>query len=186
MTENESAILITGATGTVGNEVVKHLSSAGQNVRVRAAVRSINKAAKIKAVGAEITEVDYTMPTTLTKAFIGVDKLFLNTPFQQDMVELTSNLVSEAVNSGTVKHIVKLSVLDAEDEPGIMGSRIHRQAEKKLKNQGYYLHSCVQAGSCKTLSTSLIVASSLWGLFTSHQVMENLVLSMLEISQLLL
>jgi uncharacterized protein YbjT (DUF2867 family) len=129
MTENESTILITGATGTVGSEVVKQLSSARQSVRVRAAVRSINKAAKIKAV-------DYTKPTTLTKAFIGVDKLFLNTPFQPDMVELTSNLVSEAVNSGTVKHIVKLSVLDAEDEPGIIGTRIHRQAEKKIEESG--------------------------------------------------
>jgi len=28
MTENESTILITGATGTVGSEVVKQLSSA--------------------------------------------------------------------------------------------------------------------------------------------------------------
>jgi uncharacterized protein YbjT (DUF2867 family) len=137
MTENvQGTILITGATGTVGSEVVKQLSSAGQNVRVRAAVRSINKAAKIKAVGVEIAEVDYTKPTTLTKAFSGVDKLFLNTPFQPDMVELTSNLVSEAVNSGTVKHIVKLSVLDAEDEPGIMGTRIHRQAEKKIEESG--------------------------------------------------
>ena len=100
MTENDqSTILITGATGTVGSEVVKQLSSARQGVRVRAAVRSINKAAKIKAVGVEIAEVDYTKPTTLTKAFIGVDKLFLNTPFQPDMVELTFNLVSEAVNS---------------------------------------------------------------------------------------
>src|SRR5712691_6224424 len=107
MTENESTILITGATGTVGSEVVKQLSSARQSVRIRAAVRSISKAAKIKAVGAEIAEIDYTKPTTLTKAFIGVDKLFLNTPFQPDMVELTSSLVSEAVNSGTVKHIVK-------------------------------------------------------------------------------
>jgi uncharacterized protein YbjT (DUF2867 family) len=54
MTENDqSTILITGATGTVGSEVVKHLSSAGQNVRVKAAARSINKAAKIKAVEAE-------------------------------------------------------------------------------------------------------------------------------------
>jgi uncharacterized protein YbjT (DUF2867 family) len=52
------------------------------------------------------------------------------------MVELTSNLVSEAVNSGTVKHIVKLSVLDAEDEPGIIGTRIHRQAEKKIEESG--------------------------------------------------
>ena len=127
MTENESTILITGATGTVGSEVVKQLPSTGQNVRVRAADRSINKAAKIKALGAEITEVDYTKPTTLTKAFSGVYKLLFNTPFQPDMVELTSNLVSEAVNSGTVKHIVKLSVLDAEDEPGIIGTRIHRK-----------------------------------------------------------
>src|SRR5438445_9249827 len=137
MTENDqSTILITGATGTVGSEVVKQLSSAGQNVRVRAAVRSINKAAKINAVGAEITEVDYTKPSTLTKAFIGVDKLFLNTPFQPDMVELTSNVVSEAAKSGTVEHIVKLSVLDAEDEPGIMISRIHRQAEKNIEDSG--------------------------------------------------
>ncbi len=48
MTENESTILITGVTGTVGSEVIKQLSSAGQNVRVRAAVRSINKAAKLR------------------------------------------------------------------------------------------------------------------------------------------
>ena len=53
MTENDqSTILITGATGTVGSEVVRQLSSAGQqNVRVRAAVRSIDKADKIKAMG---------------------------------------------------------------------------------------------------------------------------------------
>jgi uncharacterized protein YbjT (DUF2867 family) len=31
---------------------------------------------------------------------------------------------------------VKLSVLDAEDEPGIMISRIHRQAEKKIEESG--------------------------------------------------
>jgi uncharacterized protein YbjT (DUF2867 family) len=131
-----TTILVAGATGTVGSEVVKQLSSTGQNVRVRATVRSINKAAKIKAVGAEIAEIDYTKPTTLTKAFSGVDKLFLNTPFQPDMVELTSNLVSEAAKSGTVEHIVKLSVLDAEDEPGIMISRIHRQAEKNIEDSG--------------------------------------------------
>jgi uncharacterized protein YbjT (DUF2867 family) len=45
------------------------------------------------------------------------------------MVELTSNLVS-AAKSASVEHIVKLSVLDAEDEPGIMISRFHRLAEK--------------------------------------------------------
>ena len=52
------------------------------------------------------------------------------------MVELTYNLVSEAARSGTVEHIVKLSVLDAEDEPGIMISRFHRQAEKIIEESG--------------------------------------------------
>jgi uncharacterized protein YbjT (DUF2867 family) len=139
MTErNESTILVTGATGNIGNELVKQLSVLGnhRSVRVRAAVRSGIKAAAIKGLGVEVAESDYTKPTTLSKAFIGVDKLFLNTPFQPDMVQLTSNLVAEAAKSGTIEHIVKLSVTGAEAEPGITISRLHREAEKIIEESG--------------------------------------------------
>ena len=61
----------------------------------RAAIRSINKATTIKGLGVELAEIDYAKPATLSKAFNGADKLFLNTPFQPDMVKLTSNLVAE-------------------------------------------------------------------------------------------
>jgi uncharacterized protein YbjT (DUF2867 family) len=45
----ETTILVTGSTGTVGSEVVKRLassisSSSGDNIRIRAAVHSQNKA----------------------------------------------------------------------------------------------------------------------------------------------
>ena len=46
-------------------------------------------------------EIDYTEPTTLRKAFKAVDNLFLNTPYQPNMVELTSHMIAEA-KSGTI------------------------------------------------------------------------------------
>jgi uncharacterized protein YbjT (DUF2867 family) len=52
---HETPILVTGATGNIGTELVKQLSVNNEvrNVRVREAVRSINKAAKIKDSGVE-------------------------------------------------------------------------------------------------------------------------------------
>ena len=60
-------ILVTGATGTVGTELVKQLSSAGQ--KVRAAVHSATRVPsndKLKDV--ELTEMDYNKPETLVTA----------------------------------------------------------------------------------------------------------------------
>jgi len=52
------------------------------------------------------------------------------------MVELSSNFLKEIINSGNIKHIVKLSVMGAESEPGIIGSRLHRQVEKMIEDSG--------------------------------------------------
>jgi uncharacterized protein YbjT (DUF2867 family) len=126
-------ILITGATGTVGSEVVKQLSSKGENLIVRAAARSANDNNTFENVkGVQIVKLDYNNPDSLAAAFKGVDKLFLLTPFQPNMVDLTSNLVNEA-KKVRVKYIVKQSVMGADAEPGITPSRLHRQAEKIIE-----------------------------------------------------
>jgi uncharacterized protein YbjT (DUF2867 family) len=131
-------ILVTGATGTVGSEVVKQLLSAkGQreeDIIVKAAVRSDNDNT-FRNLGVQVVQLDYNKPDSLSAALRGVDKLFLLTPFQSNMVDLTSNLLNEAKQAG-VKYIVKQSVLRADAEPGITSSRSHRQAEKTIEESG--------------------------------------------------
>jgi uncharacterized protein YbjT (DUF2867 family) len=132
-------ILVTGGTGTVGSEVVKQLLSAKgergkQDMVVKAAARSANNST-FKDLGVQVVQLDYNKPDTLSAALIGIDKLFLLTPFQSNMVELTSNLVNEAKKAG-VKYIVKQSVLGADVEPGIIPTRLHRQAEKIIEESG--------------------------------------------------
>ena len=84
-------ILVTGATGRVCSEVVKQLLSAkGERKDIKAAARSANDST-FRNLGVQALEADYNKPDTLS-ALSGVDKLFLLTPFQSNMVDLTSNL----------------------------------------------------------------------------------------------
>ena len=136
-------ILVTGATGTVGSEIVKQLlpSAKGKRGRkeeavvIKAASRSANNSAFEKVGGVQVVRLDYNKPDTLTSALRGVDKLYLLTPFQSDMVDLTSNLVDEAKNAG-VNYVVKQSVRGADAQPGITPTRLHRQAEMIIEESG--------------------------------------------------
>jgi uncharacterized protein YbjT (DUF2867 family) len=138
---NETAILVTGATGTVGSEVVKRLTSPSSPLssgsRVRAAVHSKDKADKLRNENKtiEIVDVDYNKPETIVDALNGMDKLFLLTLPTPNMSEFALSLIKEA-KKNDVKHIVKLSVLDADAEPGIMIGRVHREEEKIIEESG--------------------------------------------------
>ena len=127
-------ILVTGSTGTIGTQVIKQLLE-HPGVIVRAAVRSTGKADAVRSLGAEPVEFDWTRPETLAAAVQGVDKIFLLTPFAPDQVELAQNLIDAAKAAG-VKHIVKLSALGCEYEPGIQLGRWHRAVEKAVEASG--------------------------------------------------
>jgi uncharacterized protein YbjT (DUF2867 family) len=131
-------ILITGASGNVGSEVVRQLSSSRKDINMKAAGHSVESVRKVIKSDDRIepTELDYNKPDTLRQALKDVDKLFLLTPFQSDMVELSSNMLKEVKNAGNINHIVKLSVMGADAEPGITGGRLHRQAEKMIEDSG--------------------------------------------------
>ena len=132
--ESQSTILVTGATGTVGSEVVKQLASSGQ--RIKAAVRTQNKADKFKENKAiDIVSIDYNKPETITDALRHVDRVFLLSPPSPHMAEVSSILVSEA-KKNEIQHIVKLSVFGADSEPGTVIGRIHRQEEKVIEESG--------------------------------------------------
>jgi len=129
--KNEKAILVTGATGTVGSEVVKQLASLGQNVK--ASVHTQSKANKFKDQnGIDTVSIDFYKPETIADAFRYVDRVFLLTPPSPDMTNLYSTLITEA-KKNDIKYIVKLSVIGADIEPGITIGRLHRQEEKIIE-----------------------------------------------------
>jgi NAD(P)-dependent dehydrogenase (short-subunit alcohol dehydrogenase family) len=96
-------ILVTGATGNVGSEVVKQLSRNRLEVNIVAAVHSVKNAKRIEDDGIEVVSIDYNKPESLSAAFKDADKLFLLTPFQSDMVQHSSNLLTEVKNVGTLQ-----------------------------------------------------------------------------------
>ncbi|KUG06614.1 SDR family oxidoreductase [Solirubrum puertoriconensis] len=128
-------ILVTGATGTVGSELVRALINRGVNTR--AAVHSIIKGDRLRHFNPEVqlVEVDYHRPASLPLAFTGVDRVFLLTPFSDQQLIINQQLVDAAKAAG-VQQVVRLSAAGADMEPGIQLGRWHRQMEQYLEQSG--------------------------------------------------
>lgn len=122
-------ILITGASGNVGSEVLKQAVAAKLNIR--AGYLTPEKAKQAPA-GVETVVMDYAQPNTMRAALQGIEKAFLVGPPAQNVPELEGSFVSEAMRSG-VKHIVKLSALGGRKAifPGL-----HRASEEKIEASG--------------------------------------------------
>ena len=132
-----SAILVTGATGTLGREVVRQLLGATGDSNIKASGRSIENVKRvINSDRVEAVQIDYNKPETIKSALIDVDKIFLLTHWQSDLVEVESNVLREIKNAGSIKHIIKSSVIRADSDPGITGSRLHRQVETIIEDSG--------------------------------------------------
>ena len=128
-----NTILVLGATGNVGSQVVQQLANVGVNTR--AAVRSISKASAFKDAGVESVKMDLNKPETVQAALEGVEKVFLLTPPFPNMAEITANLV-EAAKKAQVKYIVKQSGMSADTESTVALLRWHREGEKMIEASG--------------------------------------------------
>lgn len=134
----EKTILVTGATGTVGSEVVKQLAaiSSSSGHKIRAAVHSKNKTGQLGDKRVEIVDLDYTKPETVAYALNSVDKIFLQTLPTPNVTDISSNLVNEA-KKNSVKYIVKLSAIGASDsESRSTILRLHGEEEKIIEDSG--------------------------------------------------
>ena len=125
-------ICVTGAGGTVGSEVVKQLESA--KAPFRAAYFSKEKAEAARARGIDAVIIDYDRPETLRAAFQGCDKLFLLGPNDLNQTQLEINAV-EAAKAVGVSHIVKQSVMGADEEAFVL-AKVHRPVEKAIESSG--------------------------------------------------
>jgi uncharacterized protein YbjT (DUF2867 family) len=126
-------ILITGATGNNGRELVRQLVAAGQHVR--ALVRNPAKAAELKGPNVELAVGDFDQPATLDAALRGVDKAFLLTPVSEHFVEWQSAFV-EAAQRAELKHLVKFSGMGADSNAKVELLRLHGKTDNLLRNSG--------------------------------------------------
>src|SRR5438477_702728 len=118
-------ILVTGASGTVGREVVKALGAASARFRAGYRTRPQNLPTGVDAVA-----LDYDKPETIRPALAGVETLFL----LSNTVAYERGVVDEAKKAG-VRRIVKLSVLGAEKEEYTF-AKWHGAIEKHIESSG--------------------------------------------------
>lgn len=123
-----NTILVTGATGTVGRELVKALTLAGANV---IAMSSTGKAVE----GVETRVADLADPTSLAGALRGIDRLFLLLPLQANMAELARNAVAAARAAG-VKHIVRSSGAEADPASASAIGRVQGEIDQLVTQSG--------------------------------------------------
>src|ERR671912_989301 len=136
METKQESILVTGATGNIGSQVVKQLLSDAPDVSIKAAVHSSQNVKQVKSDDrVKVIQIDYNKAETLREALNGVDKLFLLTPDVPNAADLASNVLIEARKAG-IKQIVKQSVMGAALEADVSTMRLHRQVEKFIEQSG--------------------------------------------------
>lgn len=126
------AILVIGGTGTVGSQTVQNLLEKGEKVCVM--TRSAEKAASLPA-GVSGVVGNLSDPPSLTKAFVGIEKVFLITPVHPDESVHGQNAVRAAKKAG-VKKIVYLSVVMPPDSDVIPHFASKVPVENAIKESG--------------------------------------------------
>ncbi|WP_040698443.1 NAD(P)H-binding protein [Nocardia vinacea] len=122
-------IVITGATGTIGSEIVRQL--AAREVRVRAVTRNPERV----PAGVEVVRGDYHDPDSMATAMTGADVAFLIGVLGPDDAETDRALVRTARDAG-VRRIVKLSAIGTGDpELGRVGTW-HMPGERAARESG--------------------------------------------------
>src|SRR5438132_397594 len=121
-------ILVTGATGTFGSEVVRQLAARGQ--RVRAFVRDPSRVPRL--AGLEACRGDLMDKYAVEAAIKGADRIFLLSDAGPNHVEAQSTVIQSARRS-KIKLLVKMSTLGADAQSPINLARWHAKAEDELR-----------------------------------------------------
>jgi uncharacterized protein YbjT (DUF2867 family) len=136
-----SVFVIAGATGHTGSVVARELLAAGH--KVRAIVRSADKARSLATLGAELFIGELSDVGLLTRALRGADGAFLlqpppphDSPDVRAFQDRVTQAEAAAVTESGIRHVVMLSSWGAERPAGtglIVGLHVLEEALKKTR-----------------------------------------------------
>jgi NAD(P)H dehydrogenase (quinone) len=122
-------ILVTGAAGNIGAEIVKRLQARKADFAV------MTHASGGAPAGAGETQGDFLDPASLRRAFEGVDTLFLLFPLVPEMPRMAANAVAAAKAAG-VRHIVRSSGAGADAASPVAIAKVHGEIDALIRNSG--------------------------------------------------
>ncbi len=125
-------ILVCGATGTIGGQVIEQFAAAG--LPVTALVRKRPEEGS-KRPGVTYVVGDMADRESMASALQGVEKLFLVSANGEEQAELEENVIAAAAKGG-VAHVVKLSVMGAALDARSGFGRLHARTENALQDSG--------------------------------------------------
>lgn len=121
-------LLVTGATGNIGQALVTRLQHAGVSVIA-------GSTAGQPVAGAPGRVVDFTRPDSLAAAFEGIDTLFLLFPLRPDKLELARHAMQAARRAG-VRHVVRSSGAGADLNSPYAISRLQGEVDQTILDAG--------------------------------------------------
>lgn len=131
MTDHRDAnpVLVTGATGGIGAELVRLLVAAGEPVR--AMCRRPEQFDGLRAAGAEPVLADFDDEGSLRTAMTGCDRVFLLTAPSPQQLKQEKRAIAAAVAAG-VRKVVRVSASDSNTTTGVPWARAHAFADAAL------------------------------------------------------
>ncbi len=127
-------MLVTGATGMVGSELVRRFTSVG--LKVRASVHgSEPKPQLFNSDLVEAVPFDFTDKSSVENALEGISEVFLMTPEVPEQAEYVRIFLEQAQKS-RVNHVLLMSFLGTDRVPMIRTARWHHESELYLSESG--------------------------------------------------
>ncbi len=128
-------IAVTGATGQLGQLVIKHLLIKTNASQIVAIVRNIDKAQALADLGVEVRQGDYSKPETLINSLNGVSKLLLISSSEVGQRATQHRNVIDAAKEAGVSLIAYTSILKADTSPlGLKDEHIETEQYLKKAN----------------------------------------------------
>lgn len=129
-------ILVTGATGQLGQLVIQSLLKKVPANQIAAAVRNPQKAQGLKELGVQVRVADYNNPESWSAALAGVDKLLLISANEVgSRLKQHKTVIDAAKKYGKLKLIAYTSILRA-DTSNLVLAEEHKATEQMIKDSG--------------------------------------------------